>query len=916
MKLLPGEEQPWPSNPLKVTEGEIRLILEQRSKEGSLRSRLGLLSLNEGAILPGLPIDGLNSTSQLRIKAITTSVLTSLNSSDPEQQEGLEILQALLWEKLSHRPKTTNASEAALANLLEAHHQQAWEQHHLRQHSHEPLSQQSEEHLFRSLEAAGQTSQSQQHQPLQETVRQDPLLACVATLAQQGSTSAKAPIRNTPDPRSRLLLILESAGLIGRDVLLNDNLLEKDCGDLIGFLEQTPTSPVVLHSTANGYRVWAPERMAKPIPLSQASQLLEELNPRVMAISPKFQTKDLTTLGLLRFTYGQPNNLARFVISGLLLGITLGFLLAIGREVGAARWIFGMGVTGLAAGACLGLLSGGFRIGVGVMFLATLLSLLTPTFNTVITNSALPDRDLLLLLQIGLILIAAGITRVALEWIQSRSFQITQQKGGAKFQLASIKHLLSLPTDFFRQYNIGDLQLRFNALEQLRSQIQNLLEGGLVKVVLTSIYVLFMLRISVKLTLLALVISMMVLLPTALIGLQTRPLKRQQEEIEGQAQSRNLELISSVSKLRLAGAEAAAARWWGEHFQRVVVLENALDIKEATAALLQGVMPNLGNLLLYIVITKLIADAAMTPALNAPNAGQLLGFFSAFGTFVGGMASFAGLAVAAFDMPVLYERAKPLLTATPEVFDEAVEPAELRGAIKLDRVSYRYAPDLPLVLDNVSLNANPGEFIALVGPSGSGKSTIVRMLLGFGKPENGEIRYDDQPLNGLRIESLRRQIGTVLQSNSLFSGSLMEAIAGGCLINQEDAWAAAEMAGLADDIREMPMGLQTIVSEGGGTLSGGQRQRIAIARALVRQPRILIFDEATSALDNHTQGIVSRSLETLSITRLVIAHRLSTIRHADRIIVLEKGQVQQQGTFESLMNEAGLFARLMERQVA
>ena len=157
MKLLPGEEQPWPSNPLKVAEGEIRLILEHRSKEGSLRSRVGLLSLNEGAILPGLPIDGLNSTSQLRIKAITTSVLTSLNSSDPEQQEGLEMLQALLWEKLSHRPETTNSSKVALANLLEAHHQQAWEQHHLRQHSHEPLSQQSEEHLFRSLEAAGQT---------------------------------------------------------------------------------------------------------------------------------------------------------------------------------------------------------------------------------------------------------------------------------------------------------------------------------------------------------------------------------------------------------------------------------------------------------------------------------------------------------------------------------------------------------------------------------------------------------------------------------------------------------------------------------------------------------------------------------------------------------------------------------------
>ncbi|HGY5549626.1 MAG TPA: ATP-binding cassette domain-containing protein, partial [Prochlorococcus sp.] len=485
----------------------------------------------------------------------------------------------------------------------------------------------------------------------------------------------------------------------------------------------------------------------------------------------------------------------------------------------------------------------------------------------------------------------------------------------ARSQLASIKRLLTLPTDFFRQYNLGDITLRFGSIDQLRDQIQELLEGGLIKVVLTSIYVLFMLKISVKLTLLAFVISLMVLLPTALIGMQTRPLIRQQEEGQGQAQSRNLELISSVPKLRLAGAEAAASRWWGEQFQRVVALENAVDIKEATAEILQNVMPNLGQLLLFIVITKLIAEAAISPALNAPNVGQLLGFFSAFATFIGSMVSFAGLAVEAFDMPVLYERAKPLLTATPEVIDEAIELPELRGEIKFDRVSYRYAPDLPLVLDEVSFRANPGEFLALVGPSGSGKSTIVRMLLGFSKPENGEISYDGQPLNGLRIESLRRQIGTVLQSTSLFSGNLMEAIAGGCLITQEQAWAAAEMAGLADDIREMPMGLQTIISEGGGTLSGGQRQRIAIARALVRRPRILIFDEATSALDNHTQAIVSRSLEALDITRVVIAHRLSTIRHADRIIVLEKGQIQQQDTFESLINQPGLFARLMERQI-
>ena len=915
MRLLPGEERPWPCDPFKIAEGEVRLILEQLSGDGSLNSRVGLLSLTAGTILPGLDVNDLNDSSRLRLKAITNSELTLLSKSDQEQQQGLEILQALLLEKLADRSKQEPPSKAALIILLEAHHREAWAQHHLRQHSHEPLSPQSEVKLFHSFETAGKASQSNQPLPPQTAVREDPLLACVATLARPGSAPPKAPVRTIADPRARLMLILESAGLVGRDVLLNESLLEKDCGDLIGFLDQTPTSPVVLRSTSNGYRIWAPEQMAKPIPLSKANQLLEALNPRVIAISPTFQAKDLTALGLLRFAYGEPTNFTKFVMGGLLLGIAIGFLLAIGREVGAARWIFGMGVTGLAAGACLGILSEGFRMGVGVMLLATLLGLLTPTFNTVITNSALPDRDLGLLLQIGLILIVAGLTRVALEWIQSRSFQITEQKGGARSQLANIKRLLSLPTDFFSQYNVGDVLLRFGAIDQLRNQIQKILEGGLVKVVLTSIYVLFMLRISVKLTLLACVIALMVLIPTALIGIQTRPLIRQQEEKQGQAQSRNLELISSVPKLRLAGAEAAAARWWGEHFQRIVALENALDIKEATAKILQSVMPNLGQLLLYIVITRLIADAAMSQAINAPNAGQLLGFFSAFGTFIGGMVSFAGLAVEAFDMPVLYERAKPLLVATPEVIDEAIEPAELRGEIKFDRISYRYAPDLPLVLDEVSFQANPGEFLALIGPSGSGKSTIVRMLLGFGKPENGKISYDGQPLNGLRIESLRRQIGTVLQSTSLFSGNLMEAIAGGCLITQEEAWAAAEMAGLADDIKEMPMGLQTIISEGGGTLSGGQRQRIAIARALVRRPRILIFDEATSALDNKTQAIVSRSLEALEITRVVIAHRLSTIRHADRIIVLENGQVNQQGTYGELITQPGLFARLMERQI-
>jgi ATP-binding cassette subfamily B protein len=534
----------------------------------------------------------------------------------------------------------------------------------------------------------------------------------------------------------------------------------------------------------------------------------------------------------------------------------------------------------------------------------------------VITNQALPDRDLGLLIQIAGILIAAGLTRVALEWTQSRSLLLPQQQGAARSQLASIQRMLALPIGFFRTYSIGDLQLRFGALDRLREEIQSLLDGGLLKVVLSSIYALFLLKISVKLTLLAFVIALMLLIPTAILGIQSRPLQRRQEEINGQAQSRNLELISSVSKLRLAGAETRAAHWWAEQFRRTVVLEQALDAKEAIGKLLGSIIPNLGNLLLYVVITKLLAEAAAMPNLSAPNAGQLLGFFSAFGTFIGAMASFAELLVGAFDVPVIYEFAQPILKASPEVSDALLDVPVLQGGLEFDRVSYRYEPDLPLVLDTVSFNARPGKFLAIVGPSGSGKSTIVRLMLAFDKPENGVIRYDGQSLNGLRPDSLRRQIGTVMQSNALFSGSLFEAIAGGQVISIEQAWEAAEQAGLADDIQQMPMGMQTVIPEGGGTLSGGQRQRVAIARAIVRRPRLLIFDEATSALDNRTQAVVSQSLEKLSITRVVIAHRLSTIRHADQIVVLQAGQVRQQGGFDNLLAEDGLFARMMERQIA
>ncbi len=236
------------------------------------------------------------------------------------------------------------------------------------------------------------------------------------------------------------------------------------------------------------------------------------------------------------------------------------------------------------------------------------------------------------------------------------------------------------------------------------------------------------------------------------------------------------------------------------------------------------------------------------------------------------------------------------------------------GRVVVDHVMFRYRNDGPMTLDEVSLRAEPGEFIALVGASGSGKSTLFRLLLGFDAPESGTVYYDGQDLSGLDVHAVRRQLGVVMQNSRVMSASIFENIAGGAQITMDEAWEAARMAGFAEDIEGMAMGMHTVVSEGGTNLSGGQRQRLLIARSLVLKPKVLLFDEATSALDNRTQAIVSQSLERLNVTRIAIAHRLSTIRNADRIYVFQKGRIVQQGSFDQLAQQEGLFAQLMERQ--
>jgi ABC-type bacteriocin/lantibiotic exporter with double-glycine peptidase domain len=284
--------------------------------------------------------------------------------------------------------------------------------------------------------------------------------------------------------------------------------------------------------------------------------------------------------------------------------------------------------------------------------------------------------------------------------------------------------------------------------------------------------------------------------------------------------------------------------------------------------------------------------------------------------FMGAALDLTATAVGLVGLIPTWERAKPILDAVPEFDLDKPDPGELTGRIEVSHLTFRYTEDGPLILDDVSLEARPGQFIALVGPSGAGKSTLLRILLGFDLPDSSSVYYDRHDLATIDVTAVRRQIGVVLQSSRLTAGDIYTNIVGSGSYALEDAWDAARMAGFEDEIRAMPMGLHTVVSEGGGTLSGGQRQRLLIARALVTRPRVLLFDEATSALDNRAQQIVSESIDRLHATRIVIAHRLSTIRNADRIYVLDGGRVVQSGTFDELMAEPGLFADLAARQEA
>ncbi|WP_416669614.1 NHLP bacteriocin export ABC transporter permease/ATPase subunit [Egbenema bharatensis] len=541
---------------------------------------------------------------------------------------------------------------------------------------------------------------------------------------------------------------------------------------------------------------------------------------------------------------------------------------------------------------------------------ATLVAMLVPQGTALLVDRAIPYGNSGLLLQVGLGLLAAAFGGASFQLAQAIATLRIESSSDATLQAAVWDRLLKLKTTFFRQYAIGDLNSRVSGIGAIRRK----LSGTALQTIFTSFFALLNLGLlfyySSELANLAIVLALAVLVFTTISGSLLIRKNRPLMEIEGEIFGLMVQLINAVPKLRVAGVEERAFAYWGQKYTQQLQLLRSTQQLEDAVNLFNTVMPTITMVALFWVASSLMDGNGTTLS-----AGTFLAFSVAFGIFISGVTNLSNTLIEVLDVIPLWQRSQPILAAQPEVVEHQANPGRLSGKIHIDRVSFRYREEGVLNLDEVSIEAQPGEFIALVGPSGSGKSTILRLLLGFEAPMSGTVYYDGQDLMGLDVTAVRRQLGVVLQNSRINAGSIFENIAGGALITLDEAWTAAEMSGFADDIRAMPMQMHTLVSEGGTNLSGGQRQRLIIARALALKPQILLFDEATSALDNKTQAIVSHSLDQLKVTRVVIAHRLSTIHHADRIYVLQAGRVVQQGNFEQLVKQPGLFAQLVRRQV-
>ena len=538
------------------------------------------------------------------------------------------------------------------------------------------------------------------------------------------------------------------------------------------------------------------------------------------------------------------------------------------------------------------------------MLVYTLVGMLTPKLNQMLFSDVLDSGSVTALVGMGVFMVCVAISSVMFGTVESLVTARVGTKLNFSVEAATMMRILSLPPDFFKSYSAGELSNRSQYLNALASQMVSVAMSTGLTSVFSLLYITQIFVYAPALVAPALLITLFTVVVTTVQVFVRMKISRQQMELGSKESGMSYQLISGIQKIRLSGAEKRAFARWGRLYSKSAELSYNPPTFLKIGSVITLTISLIGSMVMYYAAIKSGVSVAEYYAFNA-----------AYGMVNGAFMSLAGIASTIAQIKPVLEMARPIMETVPEVSEDKQVVTRLSGGIELNNVTFRYTEDMPPVLDDMNLKIRPGQYVAIVGKTGCGKSTLMRIMLGFETPQKGAVYYDGRDLKKLDLKSLRRRIGAVMQNGRMFTGDIFSNITiSAPWLTLDDAWEAAEIAGMADDIREMPMGMNTLISEGQGGISGGQRQRLLIARAVAPKPKILMFDEATSALDNLTQKQVCEALDKMKCTRVVIAHRLSTIRRCDRIIVLDKGRIVEDGSYEELIAQNGAFAELVARQ--
>ena len=534
----------------------------------------------------------------------------------------------------------------------------------------------------------------------------------------------------------------------------------------------------------------------------------------------------------------------------------------------------------------------------------TAIGALTPMFNKLAYGKVLSSGQMPMLYGLMFFMISAAIGNVLFSTVSNLITQAVQTKQTVAIEAAVMMRVLSLPASFFRRFSAGELYNRTQSFTDLCKLLASaVLSTGLTSV-FSLVYITQIFHYTPALVVPSLVITLITVVFSIVSTLINTQVSRESMKLAAQESGMNYAMITGIQKIKLAGAEKRAFARWGRLYAKEAEFLYNPPMVIKMNSVISAAISLIGTVVMY--------SAAISSGVTFDN---YVAFTSSYGFISGAFMQLSSVALLIAGIRPTLEMVSPILEEEPETAEKKQTVTSLSGNIELSHVCFRYADNMPDILDDLSIRIKPGEYVAIVGETGCGKSTLIRILLGFEKPRKGAVFYDGRDLNSLDLRSLRRHVGVVIQNGKLMMGSIFENITiSAPWLGMDDAWEAAEAAGIAQDIREMPMGMQTMISEGQGGVSGGQKQRLLIARALAPKPKVLMFDEATSALDNLTQKKVTEAITSYNCTRIVIAHRLSTIQSCDRILLLRNGKIAEDGTYDELIERQGFFAELVERQ--